>query len=221
MHVHVDVHVHVIRARSDPQRNKLLSRPVADEPTGVPSDLAPALAPAPASPPAQNPDVLLRVTLALVGIGLGVWLLLAGTAYRRQYSATGAAWHRGANNFIEITLVRQDRDNLACAADAAIGGVHCGFGADRQPHHLNAGIDDPQVLRPYSTVNNELFLGAGLWNAPALRGELPAHRFTVFCDYEIVGALRTVALRWTPAGDFAPLDRSVPAGILRDCAIPP
>jgi len=51
--VHVDVLVYVIRARSDPQRNKLLSRPVADEPTGVPSDLAPA--PAPALAPAPAP----------------------------------------------------------------------------------------------------------------------------------------------------------------------
>jgi hypothetical protein len=157
----------------------------------------------------------------LFAIGLGVWLLLAGTAYRRQYSATGAAWHRGAHNFIEITLIREDRDNLACAANAVIGGVHCGFGADRHPHRLNAGIDDSQVLRPYSTVNGELFLGAGLWSSPALPGELPAKRFTVVCDYEILGALRTVALRWSPAGDFAPVERSVPAGILRDCTIPP
>jgi len=162
------------------------------------------------------------VTLALFVIGLGVWLLLARSAHQHvEYSASGTVWHRGARNFVEITLIREDRSNLACAADAAIGGVHCGFGADRQPHRLNAGSDDPQVLRPYSTVNNDLLLGAGLWDSPAMRGPLPAQRFTVVCDYDILGALRTVALRWSPSGKFAPADRSFPVGMLRDCSIPP
>ncbi len=40
-------------------------------------------------------DPLIRVTLALFVIGLTVWLLLARTAYRREYSGTGVAWHRG------------------------------------------------------------------------------------------------------------------------------
>ena len=193
---------------------------MASEPTGVPSDpfVVPAVVPA---APAPTPDVMLRVTLALLVIGLGVWLLLAGSAYRRNYSATGAAWHRGARNLVEITLIREDRHSLACAADTELDGVHCGFGANRQPHRLNAGADDPRVLSPYSTVNGELLLGAGLWASPALGGKLPAQRFTVVCDYEIVGALRTVALRWSPSGDFAPVERSVPVGSLRDCAIPP
>ena len=161
------------------------------------------------------------MTLALFVIGFGVWLLLAGSAHRRQYSATGAVWHRGARNFIEITLIREDRGNLACAADAAVGGVHCGFGADRQPHRLNAGADDPQVLRPYSTVNNDLFLGAGLWSSLASHGRLPADRFTVTCDFEIVGALHSVALRWTRHGPFEASDRSLATGVLHECAIPP
>jgi hypothetical protein len=190
---------------------------VADEPTvdrGEPATHSPADS-------AHPPGVMLRVTLALLAVGLGVWLLLAGAAYRRNYSASGAAWHRGAHNFVEITLVRDDRDNLACAADAELDGVHCGFGGDRQPHRLNTGAGDPRVLSPYNTLGGELLLGAGLWTSPALRGELPAQRFTVVCDYEIVGALRTVALRWSPSGEFTRVERSVPVGPLRDCAIPP
>jgi hypothetical protein len=43
----------------------------------------------------------------------------------------------------------------------------------------------------------------------------------VTCDYEIVGALRSVTLRWSPSGDFGHDDLSVPVGSLRDCSIPP
>ncbi len=177
-------------------------------------------------------DRLIRVTLALFVIGFGVWLLLAGSAYRRQYSGTGVAWHRGAQNFIEITLVREDHTNLACAADATMQGLHCGFPAAvsaatcAAPSTATAGdddgaADDERLLRPYNTVNGELFLGAGLWSSLARHGPLPAGRFTVTCDFEIVGALRSVTLRWTRNGSFAANDRSLAAGVLRDCAIPP
>jgi hypothetical protein len=162
-------------------------------------------------------DLLIRVTLALFVIGLGVWVLLAGATYRREYSGTGVAWHRGAQNFIEITLVREDEVNLACAADATLQGLHCGFRADR----TTLGDDDAHVLRPYNTVNGELFLGAGLWSSLASRGRLPANRFTVTCDFEIVGALHSVALRWTRNGAFEPSARSLAVGVLHECAIPP
>jgi hypothetical protein len=179
-------------------------------------------------------EPLIRLTLALVVIGLAVWLLLAGTAYRRQYSGTGVAWHRGANNFIEITLVREDDANLACAADATVQGLHCSFRRDRRTRQssgaacsedsTSAGHDDrcdAHLLRPYNTVNGELFLGAGLWDSLAQHGRLPAGRFTVNCDFEIVGALRPAALRWTRNGSFDGNDRSLAAGVLRNCAIPP
>jgi hypothetical protein len=165
-------------------------------------------------------EPLVRLTLALLVIGLAVWLLLAGTAYRRQYSGTGVAWHRGANNFIEITLVREDNANLACASDITVQGLHCGFRADRRAARDDS--DDGQVLRPYNTVNGELFLGAGLWDSLAQHGGLlPAGRFTLNCDFEIVGALRSVALRWTRNGSFDRNDRNLAVGVLRNCAIPP
>jgi len=170
-------------------------------------------------------DQILRLTLALFVIGLAVWLLLAAGAYRREYSGTGVAWHRGAHNFIEITLVREDQANLACAAETTMQGLHCGFGADQRPRRSvpstgNEGDDERQVLRPYNTVNGELFLGAGLWDSLAARGSLPAGRFTVTCDFEIVGALRSVALRWIVGGGFDAPAKTLAVGALHDCAIP-
>jgi len=178
------------------------------------------------SPVAARPqgelDLLIRVTLALFAIGLAVWLLLAGAAYRREYSGTGAAWHRGANNFIEITLVREDHVNLSCASDATIHGLHCGFRADRRPWQASGqdDTDEARVLRPYNTINGELFLGAGLWDSLAQHGPLPSGRFTVNCDFEIVGALRSVALSWKRNSKFDANDRNLAAGMLRNCEIP-
>jgi hypothetical protein len=182
----------------------------------------PTLPVIPSASSSSELEPLIRVTLALFVIGFAVWLLLAGAAYRRQYSGTGAAWHRGAQNFIEITLVREDNLNLACASDAAMQDLYCGFRADRQ-RRQSAGdedSDDTHLLRPYNTVNGELFLGAGLWSSLAQHGPLPAGRFTVTCDFEIAGALRSAALRWTRNGSFEASDRSLAAGVLRNCAIP-
>jgi len=165
-------------------------------------------------------DLLVRVTLALFVIGLTVWLLLARAAYRREYSGTGVAWHRGSRNFIEITLVRDDQVNLACATDASMQGLLCGFRADRRALP-SAAVDDAHLLRPYNTVNGELFLGAGLWTSLAQLGALPAGRFTVTCDFEIAGAIHSVALRWARDGNFDGAPRDLAAGVLRDCAIPP
>jgi hypothetical protein len=164
-------------------------------------------------------DRLIRVTLALFVIGLVVWVLLAGSAYRREYSGMGAAWHRGDKNLIEITLVASDQTNLACASDQIMDGLRCGFAADTKTRA--EGVTEGKVLSPYCTLGGDIFLGAGLWESITKAGPLPTTRFTVLCDLEIVGGLRAVSLRWKPDGPFEPSQKSLPVGALRDCTIPP
>ena len=174
---------------------------------------SPFVEPAGAQPAGEPPGefgVVLRVTLWLFAIGFAVWVIFAFGDYRKHYVLATENWHRGAKNFIEITLVREDHVNLDCAADATVRGLHCAFGADQPPR---AGADDDlHVLRPYNTVNGELFLGAGLWRLAGATGALPAGRFTVICDFDIVGALRSVALRWARNGSFDPNERSLAGG---------
>jgi len=190
----------------------------ADRPSSA-APGAPGALPA-AGEGASEPEVLLRAVLALLVIGFAVWLVLAWTTHRREYSATGGGWHRGARNFIEVTVVPEDRDNLACASDAVVEGLHCGFGADRQPHRLGAHDGDTSVLRPYNTVNGELFLGSGLWDSAEVGQRTPGQRFTLWCDLDIVGALRAVKLRWQSTGSFDRFDKSLAVGALRDCVVP-
>jgi hypothetical protein len=163
--------------------------------------------------------VLLYTTLGLLSMGVVLWLLFAWSGYKEKYSQLTEGWHLGGTKMVEITLVREDKKNLACASDKTFGDTHCGYRASGQPFGANAEVD-AHTLQPYNTIKNELFLGAGLWASPALHGILPAERFTVVCNFRVVGVAKSIALRWAPTGSFNPVDQSAAIGTLSDCVIP-
>jgi hypothetical protein len=159
--------------------------------------------------------------LSLVLIGFGVWLVFAGTRYREEYAQTTEAWRVGSVRTLEISLGPPDMTNLACASDHEVAGLHCAYRANLAP----AGAispNDPMLLQPYNTVNNELFLGAGLWNSLDVRSkdDLPKQRFTAVCSYEMRGVVKSVAVRFSGRDPLRPHGRTAAAGILTDCTIP-
>lgn len=164
-------------------------------------------------------NLLLYTVFGFLCIGVALWLVLAWAGYKEKYSQHTEGWHLGATRMIEITLIREDKKNLACASDKTFGNVHCGYHANSQPKGTTPE-SDPNVLQPFNTVKNELFLAAGLWQSPILREPLPKERFTVVCNYHVLGVLKAVSLRWSATGNFSPVDQSVAAGNLTDCAIP-
>jgi hypothetical protein len=173
----------------------------------------------PAQLPPPPPNLLLYTILGFFCIGVSLWLVFSWTGYKNRYSQQVEGWHLGATKMIEVTLIREDKQNLACASDKSFEGIHCAFHANQQPWGPGPETDG-HALQPYNTVKNELFLGAGLWVSPVLRGELPGSRFTVVCNYHVKGVLKSVSLRWSPTGSFGPVDQSVPVGTLTDCVIP-
>jgi len=196
----------------------------------APADAAPPPAETVAAPvveaevevekPVDPPRNLLLYTLSgFLIIGVALWLILAWAGYKEKYSQQTEGWHLGATKMLEITLIREDKKTLACASDKVIGGVHCGYKANGQPWGATQETD-PNVLQPFNTVKNELFLAAGLWQSPILHEPLPAERFTVVCNYRVLGVLRAVSLRWSLTGSFGPVDQSVTVGTLSDCTIP-
>ncbi len=206
--------------KPEPERS---DRPGTDQ-EPPPSQAAPASAAsdgaadaAASAPPPRN--LLLYTVFTLLCIAITLWLIFAWSGYRDKYAQKTEGWHLGETKMIEITLVREDKHNLACASDRVIGGVHCGFRANTRPFGT-ALEQNPRILQPYNTVRNELFLGAGLWQSPALQGPLPATRFTVVCNYHVAGVLRDVSLRWSKTGSFAPVDQSEAVGTLADSLIP-
>jgi hypothetical protein len=198
----------------------------ADAPSAPASaDAVPSIAPAPVAPASEDiqlpppRNLLLYTVFGFLCIGVALWLVFAWTGYKEKYSQQAEGWYLGSTKMIEITLIREDKKNLACASDKEFAGAHCGFHANRQPWGTNPETD-PHVLQPFNTIKNELFLGAGLWQSPILSGTLPADRFTVVCNYHVAGVLKAVSLRWSPTGNFGPVDQSVAVGTLTDCVIP-
>jgi hypothetical protein len=201
--------------------------PSTDAEGNVPA--VPAANPAPAVPKGDDSkldereplprNVLLYTVFSLLCIGIALWLVLAWSGYKEKYSQQTEGWRLGSTRMLEITLIREDKKNLACASDKVFEGVHCGFHHDGTPWGTKPD-EDPNVLQPFNTVKNELFLAAGLWQAPILQGELPKDRFTVVCNYKVTGVLKAVSLRWSPTGNFNPVDQSVAVGSLSDCVIP-
>jgi hypothetical protein len=164
-------------------------------------------------------NLLLYTLSSFLSIGVALWLILAWAGYKEKYSQQNDGWHLGATKMLEITLIREDKKTLACASDKVFSGVHCGYRQNGQPWGTTQETD-PRVLQPFNTVKNELFLAAGLWQAPILHEPLPTERFTVVCNYHVLGVLRAVSLRWSLTGSFGPVDQSVAVGTLSDCTIP-
>lgn len=148
-----------------------------------------------------------------------LFIALKWSGYAERYAHATEGWHLGGTHLVEITLVREDAQNLACASEVTIAGLRCAYGADQKPRTPPEA--DLRTLRPYMTVKNQLLIGAGLWSSPNLVRPLPAARFSVVCNFHVEGAARSLALRWAPAGRFEPVPHSAPLGTLKDCRIPP
>ncbi len=209
--------------------------PASDSPAGPASD-SPA-GPAPDSPagglPSREPtvgqpetpprsgrcNVLILSFLSFFLIGFGVWLASAGKRYREEYAEGLDGWRVGGTRSVELTLVRDDKRNLSCAADPVIAGLHCGYRHDLREAG-SASSDDPQVLQPVNTTGNELLLGAGLWRSPELKGRLPPDRFSVICNYQVKGFVESASIRFDPTTTFFPTSKTVTVGIFTDCVLP-
>jgi hypothetical protein len=163
--------------------------------------------------------VLCYTLLGLFLVTFGVWVTFAWTNYGTRYATHGDRWYKGGVSSIELTLVREDAQNLSCASDVEMEGLHCAYRANQQPFG-NIPPDDRVTLRPYNTIDSQMLLAAGLWSSPALAEPMPNERFTVVCSFHMVGAIKSVSTRWSPTGNFGPAKDSVPAGYLSDCMIP-
>ena len=184
--------------------------------SGLASGPAPGPGPAPDSSearPSQRCNLLILSLASFCLICFGVWLVHAGKRYRDDHAPAAQGWRVGSAKPVEITLVREDRQTLACASSQVVAGLRCG-GA-RDGHEDQPG---PDILQPYNTVGNEIFLGAGLWSS--LRDPLPTDRFTVVCSYNVKGFIKSAAIRFGAAGSFNPLGKTTPVGTLTDCTIP-
>lgn len=170
---------------------------------------------------APSEFAVLRLTLfSLFTIVVIVGLLFAWTGYSNRYAQVTEGWHIGQTKLVEVTVVREDKDRLACASDVLIEDIHCGWHANGTPFDAHTQ-NDSHVISPYNTVKNELFLAAGLWTSlEASKTKVPTERFTAACNLNIQGVLKSVSLRWQATASFDPVKQSVAVGTLSNCVIP-
>jgi hypothetical protein len=171
------------------------------------------------APAGWRPPVLVYTLVSIMTIAFVLWVIFSWSGYADKYSQVTEGWHLGSTKMIEITLVREDKEGLACASNVNFEGNRCLFGDNGRDLGASAP-DELHTLRPYNTVRNELFVGAGLWNSPGLPAQLPKERFSVVCNYHVLGVAKNMALRWGTKANFDPLKNSVAVGTLTDCVIP-
>jgi hypothetical protein len=141
------------------------------------------------------------------------WMILAaiGLAILFMWTSWGRGPGRGSIVPASITLVTADRDDLACASDKVVGDYRCEFRAPgtRWPDQP-APVDR---LAPYYTVDQKLYVVAGLFEEPALakryadeeQHHLPRDqrpRFVADCQLKLVGRLKDFQTRWLKTGGW-------------------
>jgi hypothetical protein len=172
-----------------------------------------------AAPPGRERcNDLLFSFLAFLLIAFGVLIVLGGQRYREEYAAA-SQWRVGTSRVVEVTIVREDKTNLACASEHTIAGLRCGYGRDKE-RIGSLSADNPAMLQPYSTLQGELLLGAGLWTAPDLKQALPVGRFSAVCNYNIKGVMKSARIRFDPKSPFNPMGKTATVGTLTDCVVP-
>ena len=130
----------------------------------------------------------------------------------------------GSTTTGDLTLVTADRNELECAAASGFQNYQCGFVDEKQARQ----VEERQKLRPFMTVDRQLYLIPGLFLEPSIsqrynseppnkpRAELK--RFTAKCTIKVVGELDGVKLRWAPEGTWEPAKKFSIATV-SDCKI--
>lgn len=158
------------------------------------SKIAGAPPPAPARKPAGSLGKSVVLFVAIVG-----GLATAFVVFNNGDGGGGRVapnWKVGQQVDVEITLVKTDKDDLACASADEISGKHCAFEGQNKKWSKGDSTNDKTLLRPYTTTSGSELLAAGLWSEPALSGTLPALRFSVKCKYTVEGKVKKPSIRW-------------------------
>ena len=122
-----------------------------------------------------------------------------------------AQYEVGQDIDVAITLVTTDAKALACACPTAVEGKHCEFEAPKAKWKSSERPSQADILAPYKTTDDKLFLVPALWSEPALAQRLsidpptfgPEHaRFVANCKMRLIGKVDKVDARWQLNGTF-------------------
>jgi hypothetical protein len=128
-------------------------------------------------------------------------------------------WTTGQTVDVEVTLVKDDRQNLTCASTEEVAGHHCAFESEGKAWSKGGATDDKTIFKPYTTTDRIQFVATGLWSEPALAPDkLPAARFSVKCKYKVEGTMKNLSVRWDPASNWYKQENWY-AGTVSNCSL--
>jgi len=157
------------------------------------------------------------VTFTLVLGGLFALFFLLGNA-ESPFNNSGPKWRIGQTVSVDLTLDPSDDTKLSCAAKTDIGGKHCEY-EDKTTKYAGALKDETQ-LRPYTTLDGQHLLAAGVWSSPEIeKAKRPTGRFTLKCDFKVEGKINAPAIRWDFAGMWNEKNEEWFAGIVTSCKL--
>jgi hypothetical protein len=125
----------------------------------------------------------------------------------------------------DITLVTADRNDLDCVSSEEVDGYACGYSDEKTARK----IDESKKLRPYMTLDRQMYLIPGLFLESAIaeryKTEPPAkprdqlRRFTAKCKVTILDEIDGVRVRWTQNGPWQPSANDVPVATVSQCRV--
>lgn len=165
----------------------------------------------------EKHNLLLALVLGLLGANTIV-LLGSPTAPPPKKKPSGPTYSIGQEIDVAITLVSTDAKALACASRDAVDGRHCELESSRPEKAWSKPVGqelprEQQILAPYKTTDDVMFLIPGLFSQPALVERLEIdppvfgiehNRFNAHCKLKILGKMPKLDVRWAPEGPWYP-----------------
>lgn len=186
--------------------------------------------PKPAAPPPADsaplkPAEIAGIFAVLGVLGLGLYFLLRSPSTPQDAKkpppvAADKDWAVGKTVDVELTLLPNDKDNVACASPNAVNGKHCEWETqDKKWSKPDDPADPNKILKPYATTGSARLIASGMWNDTAFTSNLPTGRFRAQCKYAIEGKLGQPEIRWNPAGPWRSQRGEWWVGALSGCKV--
>jgi len=133
---------------------------------------------------------------------------------------------------VAITLVSTDVVAISCASQEEVDGRHCAFESSKPETKWSKAVSverspKDEILVPYKTTDDVMFLIPGLFEQPALVERLKVDppifgiehvRFNAHCKMKLVGKVGSLEVRWAPNGRWHPAT-NVFVGTVSDCRL--
>ncbi len=160
---------------------------------------------------------------------LSDWLVVGSTVLLggALFLVTGRAPGAGDRVEMEVTVVPDDRRQLACASPRDFGGLRCQFAAPSSDAEVKP-LKGSDALAPYVTTDRHLVVLSGLFSHESVQKALKARqrmrpaerRFRVTCQVELLEKVSGLPVSFGRTRDFRPGEEAW-VGRTLDCQAEP